>query len=202
MNYLKEAYEAITSPHDVIQKIHESTDTKKNVVDGTIQKRDGYIILAFSATNSKQDIIADCSIFPRRIPFTTQRLYGHGGYVKHYMNAREQILSAVKDYDNILITGYSLGASIALLASLDIQTVYNKQVHTVVFDPLRTFFWNKPTVNAELYTYGNSTVYKLLRCFGFVHGGNIVQVGPKYKWWKYNHDDHKLHHFLPPIQSV
>jgi hypothetical protein len=177
----EQACSYVTNPSNVIVTIHDT------VIDFTIQDHDE-LTLVFSATNSTQDWVTNALFFKKR--FHSCR--AHGGYVTQYRTIQKLIHSSVQNVERVHLTGYSMGGSIALLAAYDIAMTFpEKQIEVIAFDPLRVF--NKNVMpSATTITYGNSTVHKLLRIFGFKHTGTIIHVGPKYVWWKYNHKDHKL----------
>jgi len=208
MNTARQAYNAIMKPTNILQHLYDYKEETKRVIDGTLQIHGDTAIIAFTASNSTQDWLTDAMIFPRRISFAYETVFAHGGYLKHYMIMRQQLLDAVRPYKKVVITGYSLGASIALLASLDIQSLYTKDVKTVVFDPLRTFwlrrsqtYFNDNTRMIQTVSYSNSTVYKLCRMLGFKHGGKLIHVGTPYKWYKYCNTDHKIKWIEPYLDK-
>jgi hypothetical protein len=176
----KQAYTYITKPFNVVQTVHDH-------VDFSIQDHDKLTIV-FSATNSTRDWITNALFFKKKFHYCR----AHGGYIVQYRRIQHLIHAAVQHTDHVQITGYSMGASFALITAYDIKNMYpTKRVEVIAFDPLRAFNTNVfPT--ARTITYGNSTVHKLLRMFLFKHAGVIEQYGPTYKWWKYNHKDHKL----------
>ena len=209
MTTARQAYNAIMHPSGIKQHLYDYADESKRVINGTLQIHGDTAIVAFSASGPARDWITDCMIFPRRIPFAYETTFAHGGYVKHYMIMREQLLDAVRPYKKIIITGYSLGASIALLASLDIQAMYTKDVSTIVFDPLRTLwlkrsksYFNSNTRNVKTVSASNSTVFKLCRMLGFKHGGKLVHVGREYKWWRYDNTAHQIAYIEPYLDLI
>ena len=209
MTTARQAYNAIMHPTNIKQHLYDYADESKRVINGTLQIHGDTAIVAFSASGPARDWITDAMIFPRRISFAYETVFAHGGYIRHYMIMREQLLDAVRPYRKIIITGYSLGASIALIASLDIQAMYTKDVSTIVFDPLRTLwlrrsqtYFNDNTRNIKTISYSNSTVYKLCRMLGFKHGGELVHVGSPYKWYKYNNKEHQIKYIEPYLDLI
>ncbi len=97
------------------------------------------IIIAFRGTDSYKDNESDQDLYQVPYPFAANAGKTHRGFTCIYQSARDQLireLGKLSTDKSLYITGYSLGAALAVLAALDIAV-------------------NTPFINPKVYTYGS-----------------------------------------------
>jgi pimeloyl-ACP methyl ester carboxylesterase len=188
-------YHCLTKPSNIIARIDRIT----------IQEHNGEHFIVFPSTSSLTDWILDFIFIRVPIPFlSNKKITAHSGFVHHYERLRHKLYPHLSKR-HYHIVGYSMGACLSYLCALDLR-LRGHSVEVTVFDPLRIGnrhfrdYYEINVPNTAYITYGNSTVAKLPPyLLGYRHSGIRFQYGPEYKWWKYNHHDHKLENLKPFI---
>lgn len=109
---------------------------QENPVFGIITKdKLNTIWIAFRGTDNIVEFIEDAMFWQKedQIELVTSKNISvkcHAGFLKVYKKFREQIINTVQGYQNIVITGYSLGGAIAILLGLDLSLFKNVVVYT------------------------------------------------------------------------
>lgn len=182
-----------------LYKLIQSTKYIKTTgdVDYQIVHKDGYCILLFQESEDKADWKVNFD-FPRKM-YRNGKLWVHRGYANTYKKVKDEImqkfLSEIKDGEYPLITGWSYGASMAILASEDYFFNTGKEVDCVTFGgakicyTLGTVRYLRKVAHFTEYTQINDFVtWVNFPCFRI----NQKRVGDKFSFKKifntvYNH---------------
>tara|TARA_B100000401_G_scaffold344938_1_gene242876 strand:+ start:758 stop:1705 length:948 start_codon:yes stop_codon:yes gene_type:complete len=92
------------------------------------------VVLSFRGSASSFDLLSGIKISQKSIPFAEGKV--HKGFYNYYVKFRKQILDSLDKikFQNIYMTGHSMGGIFAILCSIDIFKRYsNCNVNTVVF---------------------------------------------------------------------
>lgn len=92
-------------------------------VFGFIAESKNKIIIAFRGTDSYKDNESDQDLYQVPYPFVKNAGKTHRGFTCIYQSARDQLIRELNNLSTdkkLLITGYSLGGGLAVLAALDI----------------------------------------------------------------------------------
>ena len=151
---------------------------KKGQVRGFIAEDSTLRAVAFSGTETLQDILTDLNVLqvPTRLFRTPVTV--HAGFLDEYDALREQLDVAV-DARPLLVTGHSLGGALATLAALGLAQRGASPI-VCAFGSPRVGGWGF----SKLY---NTTVPATLRV---VHDNDAVPQVPKAAYW---HVDRLLH---------
>jgi triacylglycerol lipase len=148
--------------------------------------------ICFRGTDSFLDLLTNINFSSLAIAYGNHKskIRIHRGFYIAYRSVREQILnrlkSDLKSDSKIFISGHSLGASLAVLCSLDI--VYNIQQDNVFcLSAGQPKLGNKyfcESTNKRLKNYyrivnGNDVVTKLPPFIFYKHCGELVEIGEK-----------------------
>ncbi|ATW25440.1 lipase family protein [Candidatus Formimonas warabiya] len=104
-------------------------------VFGFMAESQDNIIMAFRGTDSFKDNESDQDLYQVPYPFVRNAGKTHRGFTCIYQSARDQLireLIKLPKTKRLLITGYSLGAALAVLAALDIAVNTGFQ-HPIVY---------------------------------------------------------------------
>lgn len=127
-------------------------------VFGFIAESQDEIVMAFRGTDSFKDNESDQDLYQVPYPFVRDAGKTHRGFTCIYQSARDQLireLNKLSTRKRLLITGYSLGGALAVLAALDIAVntgFENPIVYTYgsprTGDPGFAFRFNKVVKNS------------------------------------------------------
>lgn len=118
----------------------------------------------------------------------------HGGYVTGWMRIRDAVLGAIT-YEDILVTGYSMGAGMAEIVAVDVACNHpDARLHCVSFDGPKvwnragaTSFARRVPISTRV-MYGNDVVAKVPPFYW--SGAPQRHVGPARHWWRLSIRDH------------
>jgi triacylglycerol lipase len=151
------------------------------------------VIVAFRGTHFKGDEIIDSEIKLYNYPGTTINV--HKGFHNYFLGLKDQLFNIIKDNleKKIFITGHSLGASVALVASYELlNTFSNLNLNIYLFACPKT--GNLDFVNF----FNNLNIYSIINYFDIVPESpelieKMYSVRPIYIFGIENNSDIKNH---------
>jgi triacylglycerol lipase len=137
-----------------------------------------YVIVAFRGTQSRTEWIYDVDILSVPLPVELggdkyPKARVHQGFLQLYMGLRSNVLEGVKAYGpkGIIITGHSLGSSLATLAAFDLA--FNG------FNVHSTYTWASPRVGDPYFVEAFENVLKESPHYRIANAADFVtQVPP------------------------
>lgn len=187
----------------------------------TVKDNDLYI--AFRGSESIKDFIIDLQTKQSIVPYNNDKtdIRIHCGFLKAYESVRNKILYLIKkEYNNIYITGHSLGGALAVLAMLDIVYNYhdklifvNKKLYCYTFgspDIGNKAFCDSTDKRCKIYNVdyvnvvnGNDIITKYPIFRDYYKCGQIYNIG-KSKWYNKlfgSVNDHKLNNYIEELKD-
>jgi len=141
-------------------------------------------ILVFPYTVTKLDWLQNIDFF--KIPYKgmKQKWFAHRGFLNKYKSVRDDILLAIKDLNNLIITGFSQGGALATLAFEDILFFYPEMnIIGASFGAPRSVGWFAPRKRWERLTRyavnGDPVTILPPFIFGYKHVGTEILLGDK-----------------------
>ena len=131
-------------------------------VFGFIAESPDEIVMAFRGTDSFKDNESDQDLYQVPYPFVRNAGKTHRGFTCIYQSTRDQLireLNKLSTRKRLLITGYSLGAALAVLAALDIA------VNTEFRNPIVYTYGSPRTGDPDFAFRFNQTVKNSIRIF-------------------------------------
>ncbi|MDF2859453.1 MAG: lipase-like isoform, partial [Neobacillus sp.] len=157
-------------------------DDPKSDVQCFLRKLDGCLSITFRGSNSGTDWKTDFAFRKKVIPYgnTLSKIRVHTGFLNAYKSpaVREAIHAMISsDTFQIMITGHSLGAALAVLCAVDLEYHYpDKDYEVILFGAPRVGnrafrnSYNKRLFKTLRIENGNDIVTKLpFACMGYRH---------------------------------
>lgn len=129
---------------------------------GFIAESEDEIVMAFRGTDSFRDNESDQDLYQVPYPFVKNAGKTHRGFTCIYQSTRDELireLNKLSTDKRLLVTGYSLGAALAVLAALDIA------VNTGFEYPIVYTYGSPRTGDPEFAARFNRTVRNSIRIF-------------------------------------
>jgi hypothetical protein len=158
---------------------YETKFTKKEAFDYGVadgfyaQKGSKTKVVVFRGSDEFIDWIANLFIAKRVVPYGNykSKIRVHSGWIETYKQIRNLVHDQVLNFDNVIITGQSLGASLATLCAVDIQYNFpNKNIACVPF--------GSPKVGNKAFT--DSFDKRVPDTYRFVHGRDLIPLLPPF----------------------
>ena len=131
-------------------------------VFGFIAESQKEIIIAYRGTDSFKDNESDQDLYQVPYPFVRNAGKTHRGFTCIYQSTRDELIRALSKLPTkkrLLVTGYSLGAALAVLAALDIT------VNTEFKNPIVYTYGSPRTGDPDFASKFNKTVRNSIRIF-------------------------------------
>ena len=93
-----------------------SWTTTGDDVQFKIERSNGVARLYFQCTSSKKDWIDNFTFWVKPYRDMPVKWYAYKGFIDKYKSARDAILEAIRGDNQIIVSGYSQGAALGLLA--------------------------------------------------------------------------------------
>jgi hypothetical protein len=149
----------------------------------------GVHVLSFKGTDSDIDWKDNFAFFPRAYKRMPVPWRAHGGFLRAWKAASDQIMLDVLEVleifpGQVVVTGYSHGGAIAHFAYEDLFYL-GHDVLGVVFGSPRVLWLPRKSIRARfarflrVATYGDIVARVAPVCFGFVHVGGKKRIGPR-----------------------
>ena len=190
-------FDNIDNQHITVKDVVKLIQRKH--VQVAVAEKDNKTIIFFLESNQFMDWLYN--FWFKTIPYqengTNKKIKTHSGFYNSWLLVRNSIHQAVKNSDDIIIFGHSLGAAIATFAALDIQYNYpNKNIECITTGSPRVgnkWFvnsYNKRVPKTYRYVYKNDIVTKIpFKLLNYKHVNQEIQLGSK-KWYKLSIKDH------------
>jgi len=192
-------FDNINHPQVIVKDVVKFIQRKH--VQAAIAEKDGKTIIFFLESNQFVDWLYNFWFRFKKTPYketgTNKKIRAHAGFYNSYLLVRNSIHQAVKNSNDVMIMGHSLGAAIATFAALDLQYNFpNKKIECMTTGSPRVgnkrFInsYNKRVPKTYRYIYRNDIVTTIpLFIFGYKHVNEKNQLGVK-KWWRLSIKDH------------
>lgn len=171
-----------------------NTDICTTIVDSKtdtecfIHTKGNIMYIAFRGTDSKINRINNLCFCKKTIPYgnNDSKIRIHCGFLKGYASVRNKIHKLIgKHICEVLITGHSLGAALAVLCAVDIQYNFpDKDIEVYAFGCPRigneafVKSYNKRVFKTLRFNNGNDIVTKIPPAiFGYRHVGTEIHTG-------------------------
>lgn len=212
--------------------LHKSEDDCEVLV---CQHEEEKLIIAFRGTSSRDDVLTDLNISREKLPLMgmDKLLWPqvHSGFATQFFSVNKHLEDSIKDSDDIIFCGHSLGGALATIGSLYYKFQYpEKNISCVTFGSPRVgddqfvFYFNERIKNSLRYVNDNDPVPCLPTRWRFKHVDglqwlnqdkiqNEIQVWRFYRFIKntllsviglgYNAcDDHKCDNYISDLRSI
>lgn len=193
------------------------------------------LVVAFRGTSSKEDILTDLSISREKLPLGNvpeeQWPLVHSGFVEQFFSVNKNLEGSIKENDNIIFCGHSLGGALATIGSLYYSFQYpEKDIACVTFGSPRVgdsrfvSYFDERISKSIRYVNDNDPVPCLPTRLRFKHVSGLqwlnqdkiqdeIQAWRFYRFFKntmlsvigygYNAcDDHKCDNYITDIRSI
>ena len=171
------------------EAFHEATHGPWTTTEPDIQWRVSSHCLFFKYTNSKSDWKQNLRFWPKKDSVIG---WGHSGFLDLWNKVKEPIIEALKDSPPLCISGFSLGAALAIDAHIYFARKYARKPVTFAFGSPKSLFL--PNKNLDIfycdtlytiYTTNDPVHYLPPSILGYRHvgrhtplkHGNLFKVG-------------------------
>jgi predicted lipase len=171
-------------------KVFYITDKTNNYLS-VITYNNDKINIAFRGTINKNNLMLN--LYAKQENYLNKSIKIHSGYLNIYLNFKEKLIFIINNIiknNNIklfIITGHSLGGSIASLCTIDLFNYYNKNYTKNNYN-FRCYTFGSPKIgNKNFANYYNS---KIKYSYRFVNNNDLICVFPP--TFFYSHIGHEI----------
>lgn len=165
-----------------------------------IRHVDGVSYIAIRGTERcVRDITRNLRIIPRRTIATGS---GHGGFVRGAVAVADALESEIPDGNSIVITGHSLGAAIAVLASQILRDKKYTIDEVVLFGCPRVYLFKRPVFDYPVvsYRHGKDIVSGVPK-WPYRHAVKLTRIGPR-PFWRNWSTDHPISVYESTLREI
>ena len=164
-----------------------------------LRKLGDHVVVAFRGTDDTSSFLNDIDIIPMDIPNIGKL---HSGFWHAWQHISEPIKRAIGS-SNVVFTGHSLGAAIALIAALDckisgisVRAVYAFEPPMISPIDLSSKFNG---IDLNLYKNGDDVIPELP--IGWKHPGNLIEIGHDKKFNLFFIEDHLIANVIKSLKE-